>query len=176
MLSGHVQGRFLSMISHMISPKSVLEIGTFTGYSAICIAEGLRKDGILHTIEINEELEQENLEKFNKSGFGDKIIQHIGNALEIIPQLGIQFDLVFLDADKVNYPHYFDLILNHMNIGGFLLADNVLWGGKVVHKPEQDDKDTKAIVEFNDKVQKDNRVENVMLPFRDGVSLIRKIG
>lgn len=163
------------MVSHMIKPKSVLEIGTFTGYSAICMAEGIAKGGVLHTIEINEELEASNRARFKKSGFGDSIIQHIGNALQIIPDLGMRFDLVFLDADKISYPKYFDLIINYMNIGGFLLADNVLWGGKVVQDVAKDDKDTRAILEFNDKVLKDIRVENVMLPFRDGVSLIRRV-
>jgi predicted O-methyltransferase YrrM len=176
MLSGKLQGRFISMISRMISPKSILEIGTFTGYSAICLAEGLQKDGQLHTIEINEELKQQNELYFSEAGISDRITTHFGNALDIIPQLDILFDLIFMDADKANYCNYFELSMKVLKTGGFILADNVLWSGKVLIKdPNKLDKDTEAVIAFNEMVQKDDRVENVMIPIRDGITLIQKI-
>ena len=176
MLSGNVQGRFIAMISRMIRPKYILEIGTFTGYSAICFAEGLQENGQLHTIEINEELKEQNQKYFEEAGLANKITPHFGNALEIIPQLGIQFDLIFIDADKINYSAYFDLSMDKLKKGGFILADNVLWSGKVVSgDTSRKDKDTMAVIEFNKKVQQDSRVENVMIPLRDGMSLIQKI-
>lgn len=176
MLSGPVMGKFLSMISCMLQPLNILEIGTFTGYSAICLAEGLRDNGKLHTIEINEELYDKNINRFNEAGYGAKIIQHIGDALSVIPNLGTQFDLVFLDADKIHYPDYFQLVMEYMHKGSFLIADNVLWGGKVLNgKASNSDKDAEAIMKFNDLVQTDDRVENVMLAIRDGVLMIRKI-
>ncbi len=176
MISGNVQGKFIAMISKMIRPGNILEIGTFTGYSAICLAEGLLQDGHLHTIEINEELREQNQKHFDAAGLNDKITSHFGNALDIIPQLGIQFDLVFLDADKLNYCKYFDLTIKKLKIGGFMLADNVLWNGKVIGgNSTKTDKDTLAIQAFNEKVQQDKRVENVMIPLRDGISLIQKI-
>jgi caffeoyl-CoA O-methyltransferase len=176
MLSGNVQGRFIAMISKMIRPKNILEIGTFTGYSAICLAEGLAENGHLHTIEINEELKDQNQKYFDAAGLKSKITSHFGNALDIIPQLGIQFDLVFIDADKLNYSSYFELTLTKLKKGGFILADNVLWSGKVLgENSKKTDKDTVALKEFNEKVQQDNRVENVMIPLRDGISLIQKI-
>jgi caffeoyl-CoA O-methyltransferase len=173
MLSGHLQGRVLSMISCMIKPNAILEIGTYTGYSALCLAEGLSQNGKLITIDINEELEEQVRNYFKESSFESKIDYRIGDATKIIPELKEKFDLVFIDADKENYCRYFDLVIDRVNLNGFILADNVLWSGKVLDaKP---DKDTKAILEFNRKVQDDDRVENVLLPIRDGMMLIRKI-
>jgi caffeoyl-CoA O-methyltransferase len=173
MLSGHMQGRILSMVSHMVKPASILEIGTYTGYSALCLAEGLQPGGKLVTIDINEELENTVLGYFKTSGFADVIDYRIGNALEIIPSLSMNFDLVFIDADKENYARYYDLVFNLVPLGGYILADNVLWSGKVLD--EKPDKDTKAIQEFNEMVQNDSRVENVMLPVRDGILVMRKV-
>jgi predicted O-methyltransferase YrrM len=173
MLSGHVQGRLLAMLSKMINPAKILEIGTYTGYSAICLAEGLQNGGKLITIDINEELEEMARQFFSQAGVENKISQIIGNALEIIPELYETFDLVFIDADKVNYLNYFNLIIDKVNSGGFIIADNVLWSGKVVQ--EKDDKDTQSIMNFNQEIQHDARVENVMLPVRDGLMIIRKI-
>ena len=173
MLSGHLQGRVLSMISNMIRPKRILEIGTYTGYSALCLAEGLSDDGKIITLDINEELEEQVRNYFKESPFGSKIDFRIGNATEVIPTIKEKFDLVFIDADKENYSRYFDLVIDSVNLNGFILADNVLWSGKVLDpKP---DKDTKAILDFNKKVQDDTRVENVLLPIRDGMMLIRKV-
>jgi len=175
MLSGHVMGRFLSMLSYMRRPKSILEIGTFTGYSALCLAEGMGPGGVLHTIELNEEYEDANKSLFKAAGFENKIFQHIGNAKDIIHGLGMQFDMIFLDADKQAYPDYFELLLNYMNEGSFLITDNVLWSGKVLDKNTDNmDKDTRGIKLFNERVQMDDRVENVMVPVRDGVMIIRK--
>jgi caffeoyl-CoA O-methyltransferase len=173
MLSGHVQGRFLAMLSKMIQPNRILEIGTYTGYSAICMSEGLKKGGKLITIDINEELEEMVRQFFNKAGVENKVKQLIGDALKIIPELEDNFDLVFIDADKVNYLNYFNLVIDKVTSGGYIIADNVLWSGKVVHKPE--DKDTQVILNFNKAIQNDIRVENVMLPVRDGLMIIRKI-
>lgn len=173
MLSGHMQGRILSMISHMVKPSTILEIGTYTGYSAICLAEGLQPGGKLITIDINEELENTVVGYFQATGLSNVIDYRIGNALEIIPTLNTRFDLVFIDADKENYSRYYDLIINHVPLGGYILADNVLWSGKVLD--EKPDKDTRAIKEFNLKVQTDKRVENVLLPVRDGIMLMRKV-
>lgn len=173
MLSGHMQGRILSMISCMIRPSAILEIGTYTGYSALCLAEGLKPDGKLVTLDINEELESRVRDYFNESPFSGQIEYRIGNALEIIPALDMDFDLVFIDADKENYARYYDLVINRVPLGGFILADNVLWSGKVLD--QKADKDTKAINEFNRKVQDDYRVENVLLPVRDGILIMRKI-
>lgn len=173
MLSGHLQGRFLSMISTMVKPKNVLEIGTYTGYSALCLCDGIQSEGKLVTLDINEELETYVRDNFKKSGYADRIDYRIGNALHIIPQLDQQFDLVFIDADKENYARYFDLVLDKVTIGGYILADNVLWGGKVLD--EKKDKDTQAIVSFNEKIQNDSRVENVLLPVRDGIMMMRKV-
>jgi predicted O-methyltransferase YrrM len=171
MLSGHVQGRFLSMVSKMIRPKSILEIGTYTGYSAICLAEGLQPGGKLITIDINEELENRVRNYFRESTADNQIDYRIGDARKIIPALDMTFDLVFIDADKENYSLYFDLVINKLSAGGVILADNVLWSGKVVQpKP---DKDTQAILDFNAKIQNDPRVENLLLPLRDGVMMIQ---
>jgi predicted O-methyltransferase YrrM len=173
MLSGHLQGRLLSMFSKMIAPRVILEIGTYTGYSALCMAEGLGPEGKLITLDINEELESRVRNYFSKSAYNDKIDFRIGNALQIIPTLQEKFDLVFIDADKENYARYFDLVINHVNLNGYILADNVLWSGKIVDK--NPDKDTKAIQDFNDKVHHDPRVEHILLPVRDGIMVMRKI-
>ena len=173
MLSGHLQGRVLSMISKIFRPKNILELGTFTGYSSICLAEGLQEGGLLQSIDINEEL-REMVEKYiAKAGIIDSIKLHTGNALQIIPQLSEMFDLVFIDADKVNYSAYYDLLIDKVVPGGILIADNVLWSGKIIE--EKPDKDTKALLAFNKKIQEDNRVENVLLPIRDGLLIIRKL-
>jgi len=175
MLSGPYQGRVLSMISKLIHPKHVLELGTFTGYSTLCLAEGLRKDGTIHTIDINEELENFQRKYFDRSGFGEQIIQHIGNALDIIPTLNTSFDLVFIDADKPNYSNYFHLIIEKLNPGGIILSDNVLWHGKVVEKLNPKDTSTKAVLDYNLLLKNDKRVETVMLPIRDGLTISRKV-
>jgi caffeoyl-CoA O-methyltransferase len=172
MLSGKVQGQFLKFISQMLQPERVLEIGTFTGYAAICLAEGLTENGKLFTIDINEELEAIVKTHVEKAGLQNKIIQIIGNAAQEIQQLDETFDLVFIDADKQNYGLYFDLVIDKVRTGGIILADNVLWSGKIIN--EQKDKDTQKLAEFNDKVQQDNRVENVIVSIRDGIMMIRK--
>src|SRR5688572_30281638 len=171
MLSGHLQGRVLSMISHMIKPQRILEIGTYTGYSAMCLAEGLSEGGKLITIDINEELEERVRQYFSSSP--QAIEYKIGNALQIIPTLTDNFDLVFIDADKSNYSKYFDLIIDKVHPGGFILADNVLWSGKVLN--QNPDTDTRSILAFNKKIHDDSRVENVLLPIRDGIMMIRKL-
>jgi predicted O-methyltransferase YrrM len=173
MLSGHLQGRILSMISHMVKPSCILEIGTYTGYSALCLAEGLRPGGKLITIDVNEELGEKVRGYFEKAGLTSGIDYRIGNALQVIPTLTDTFDLVFIDADKENYSRYFDLVINSVPLNGIILADNVLWSGKVLDgKP---DKDTKAIIDFNAKVHRDPRVENVLFPVRDGIMMLRKV-
>lgn len=173
MLSGHIQGRTLAMFSQMKSPRYILEIGTYTGYSGICLAEGLQEGGELHTIDINEELEDMVLSYIEKAGMSDRIITHIGNALEIIPTLDRKWDMVFIDADKENYSKYFDLVIDRMAPGGILIADNVLWSGKVLDDPKKVDEETRSLQKFNEKIQKDDRVENVLLPIRDGLMVIR---
>jgi len=172
MLSGQVQGRYLSFISKMIRPKAILEIGTYTGYSAICLAEGLQPNGKLITIDINEELESRVRNYFKESDYDSQIDFRVGDARKIILTLSETFDLVFIDADKENYSAYFDLVIDKLPTGGVILADNVLWSGKVVQP--NPDKDTKAILDFNQKIQTDSRVENLLLPLRDGVMMIRK--
>ena len=175
MLSGAFQGRILSMISKIINPKDILEIGTYTGYSAICIAEGISNEATIDTIDKNEELEDIQNRYFKKSGFRDQIKQHIGNALEIIPTLNKKFDLVFIDADKSNYCNYFNLVIGKMKKGGIILSDNVLWSGKVVEKLDKKDIDTKALLEYNRLLNSDSRVETVLLPIRDGLSISRVV-
>lgn len=175
MLSGAFQGRILSMISKIINPKDILEIGTYTGYSAICIAEGISNEATIDTIDKNEELEDIQNKYFKKSGFRDQIKQHIGNALEIIPTLDKKFDLVFIDADKSNYCNYFNLVIGKMKKGGIILSDNVLWSGKVVEKLDKKDIDTKALLEYNRLLNTDPRVETVLLPIRDGLSISRVV-
>ena len=174
MLSGHLQGIFLDMISRMINPELILEIGTFTGYSALCLANGLTRNGILHTIEINPELPDISTPYFVRAGVSDKIIQHVGPALDIIPALPDNFDLVFIDADKENYLNYYHLIFDKLKPGGFILADNVLWGGKVLDEISLIDKETQGIAAFNEFVKNDDRVEQMILPLRDGIMMIRK--
>ena len=173
MLSGHLQGRFLSMISKMIKPKTILEIGTYTGYSALCLAEGLPPGGKLITLDINEELESRVRGYFLDSGMNDSIDFRIGNALKILPGLSGPFDLVWIDADKENYTHYYDLVIDKVPSGGYILADNVLWSGKILET--KTDKDTRALQAFNDKIHQDPRVENLLMPIRDGILLMRKI-
>jgi len=175
MLSGHLQGQILSMISNMVNPKYILEIGTFTGYSALCLAKGLAEGGELHTIEIDDELETLAKKYFLKSGMADQIVQHIGDAREIIPSLNHQFELVFIDADKRDYCDYFHLIFSKIPVGGFIVADNVLWDGKVIDPDSAGEAQTRGILEFNDLVQNDSRVKNVILPVRDGIMLIQKV-
>lgn len=176
MLSGHLQGRILSMISHMIAPAAILEIGTYTGYSALCLAEGLQADGKIVTIDVNEELEDRVRQHFSKSAYKHQIDYRIGNALDVIPTLSETFDLVFIDADKINYSKYFDLVLEKVRVGGFIIADNVLWSGKVVDDSKKSqDADTKALVAFNSYVHADKRVQNVLLPVRDGLMILRKL-
>jgi caffeoyl-CoA O-methyltransferase len=173
MLSGHWQGRMLAMLSQMIKPKAILEIGTYTGYSALCLAEGLQPAGKLITIDINEELAERVTGYFQTSRFASQIQYCIGNALEIIPTLKDSFDLVFIDADKANYGAYYDLIFDKVPVGGYIMADNVLWSGKVL--APNPDKDTRAILTFNRKIAEDQRVENVLLPARDGLFILRKV-
>jgi caffeoyl-CoA O-methyltransferase len=175
MLSGHLQGQILNMISSMIRPRNVLEIGTFTGYSAICLAQGMAENGKLHTIEIDDELETVTKKYFLKSGFADRIIQHFGDAREIIPNISDSFDLVFLDADKREYCDYYHLVFGKIKPGGFLLADNVLWDGKVVDPESANEEQTRGILDFNDLVQNDIRVKNVVLPVRDGIMVVQKV-
>lgn len=172
MLSGKVQGRFLSIISRLMRPRRILEIGTFTGYSAICLAEGLQDDGELITIDVNEELEAILKAHFEASGFGDKIKWMTGDAASILPGLWGPFDIVFIDADKINYGLYFDLIADKVRPGGLIMADNVLWSGKILDK--KPDKDTAALQAFNDKIQNDTRVDQVILSIRDGITLMYK--
>lgn len=173
MLSGHLQGRVLSMFSKMINPKNVIEIGTYTGYSALCMAEGLKNEGILHTLDINEEYTSIAKRYFNRSKYSKNIKQHLGNALDIIPKLECNFQLAFIDADKENYSAYFDLIIGKMDLYGYIIADNVLWSGKVTK--EKKDKETTALDLYNKKVLADPRVETVLLPIRDGLMVSRKI-
>lgn len=175
MLSGHYQGRLLSIISKIVSPSAILELGTYTGYSAICLAEGLKQGGVLHTLDVNEELQSIQNKYFQLSGYRNNIQQHLGEALNIIPTLKGNFDLIFMDADKPNYPAYFNLIIDKLNPGGILLTDNVLWSGKVVENVKEDDESTIALLEYNKLVATDDRLETIMLPIRDGLSLSRRI-
>lgn len=175
MVSGHNQGLFLIMISKMIKPKSILEIGTFTGYSAICMAQGLTPDGILHTIEIDDEIASQTKLSFDKSGFGNKIKLHVGSALNIIEKLNTTFDLIFIDGEKREYPQYLELSLKHLNVGGYLIADNVLWNEKVIDPAMKDDKSTKAVNQFNDMVHANSNLLHVLLPLRDGLMICQKI-
>lgn len=175
MLSGHFQGRALSLFSKMIQPKRILEIGTYTGYSALCLAEGLQKDGKLYTIDVNEELEQFAKHFFDKSEFKNQIIQLIGDAKDIITNIDEQFDIVFIDADKKSYSDYYDMVFPMVRIGGYIMADNVLWSGKITEDYNKTDKDTRKLMDFNNKVHNDSRVENVLFPIRDGIMIGRKI-
>ena len=174
MLSGHMQGKLLQMFSYMLNPKQILEIGTYTGYSAICLSAGLCEDGIIHTIDVNPELEDMVKRYFHEAGIEQKSKKYIGNALEIIPTINETFDLVFIDADKENYLNYYKLIFDKVRNGGFILADNVLWDGKVLNTPKPNDTETTGIIEFNEFVHQDKRVENLLLPIRDGLMVMRK--
>lgn len=174
MLSGHLQGRVLSLLSHMIKPKNILEIGTYTGYAALCLAEGMQADGKLITIDNNEELSVRTKQYFDQSEFSGQIEMQIGNALDVIPTLSQKWDLVFIDADKENYSNYFDQIIDQVNSGGFIIADNVLWSGKVFDETKTD-KATESIRMFNAKMHTDSRVQNVLFPIRDGLMILRKL-
>ncbi len=174
MASGHLQGRLLKMLVGMVQPKMVLEIGTYSGYSGLCIAEGLPEGGHLHTVEINDEQEDFTLPWFQGSPYKDKITMHIGDALEVVPKLGLRFDMAFIDGDKRKYVEYYEMVMGHLNVGGYILADNTLWDGHVVEE-ETKDAQTEGIRQFNDHVAEDDRVEKVILPLRDGLSIIRKM-
>lgn len=174
MLSGHLQGRILSSYSKVIKPNSILEIGTYTGYSALCLAEGLTSNGVLHTIDLNEEIASFTQNFINKSEFNKKIKFHIGNALDIIPNIDLKWDLVFIDADKENYSNYFDLVIEQVKTGGWIIADNVLWSGKVLETTDKNDLETQSLKNFNKKVKSDSRVSNLLLPVRDGMMIMVK--
>ncbi len=173
MLSGHFQGRVLSMLSKLINPKNVLDIGTYTGYSALCLAEGIQPKGQLHTIDTNEELYDLQRRYFDKSGFGNQIIQYTGNAINIIPKIDKTFDLVFIDADKQNYPNYLEIILPKLKSGSVILSDNVLWTGKVIEELQKGDKDTEALLKYNKMINEHSQLETVLLPIRDGLTITR---
>jgi caffeoyl-CoA O-methyltransferase len=174
MLAGHLQGRVLAMLSHMIKPKVVVEIGTYTGYSALCWAEGLPTNGIVHTIEINDELETKVRSFIERSGLTDRIQLHIGKALDVIPGIREDLNLVYIDADKENYSAYYDLVIDRVVTGGYIIADNVLWSGKVIEDPEKMDYETRCLFNYSNKVKADDRVENVLFPIRDGLMIARK--
>lgn len=174
MMSGHAQGRLLSMLSKMIQPKRILELGTFTGYSALCLAEGLTEDGQLHTVEANDEMEELILHNFSLSPLGSKITLHIQDALQFIAQTTDTYDLIFIDADKREYKAYYEALIEHLNPNGYMIADNTLWDGKVLTNPQANDLQTISIKEFNDYVSQDPRIEKIILPLRDGMTIIRK--
>jgi len=174
MLSGHFQGRVLSLFSKMIQPDCILEIGTYTGYSALCLAEGLNKNGKLITIDVNEELESRVRNYFQSSDFNEQIDYRIGDAMKIIPELKEQFDIVFIDADKLNYINYYNLVFSKVKIGGYIIADNVLWSGKVTDE-SKNDKETELLREYNLLNHEDERIENLLFPIRDGLMIARKI-
>jgi len=173
MLSGHFQGRVLSMLSKLIRPVNVLEIGTYTGYAALCLCEGMQQNGQLHTIDIKEELVDFQRKYFDRSPWGSQIYQHLGEAVDVIPTLDLKFDLVFIDADKENYLNYYELIVPKMTKGGIILSDNVLWSGKVLEPLQQNDISTKILLEYNERLNNDERVETVLLPIRDGLTVSR---
>lgn len=175
MLSGHFQGRILSLLSKLVNPKHILEIGTYTGYASLCLAEGLQENGTLDTIDNNEELYDFQRSYFDRSPWKYNIKQHLGNALDILPGLGKKFDLAFIDADKENYPGYWDLVVPMMNKGGIILSDNVLWSGKVLEPVKPNDRSTQVLLEYNRKVKNDTRVETVLLPVRDGLTVSRVV-
>lgn len=173
MISGHFQGRVLSMISKLVNPNTILEIGTYTGYSALCLAEGLQARGVIHTIDHNEELFDFQKKYFDRSPYRGRIRQYLGQALEVIPSLDGPFDLVFIDADKANYSNYFSLVIDKMGSGGVILSDNVLWSGKVTEEPSEKDSDTRELIAYNRMLNQDPRVESVLLPIRDGLTISR---
>lgn len=174
MLSGPYQGRVLSMISKLKQPKTILELGTFTGYATLCLAEGIQKHGEIHTIDVNEELIGFQRKYFDKSDYGHQIHQHLGSAIDVLPELDKTFDLVFIDADKPNYVNYFHLIIDKLNTGGIIISDNVLWHGKVLEALNPKDKSTKAVLDYNTLLKEDPRIESVLLPIRDGLTISRK--
>jgi len=174
MLSGPYQGRVLSMLSKLIRPKSILELGTFTGYATLCLAEGLQQEGNIDTIDVNEELLDFQRKYFDKSGYGSQIQQHLGSAIDILPTLDKTYDLVFIDADKPNYSNYFHLVIDKLNPGGIILSDNVLWHGKVIEPLNDKDISTKAVLDFNTLLRNDDRIETVLLPIRDGLTISRR--
>lgn len=173
MLSGHFQGRVLSMLSKIINPKHILEIGTYTGYATLCLAEGLQSDGTIDTIDNNEELVDFQRKYFDHSLYGKQIFQHLGNALDIIPTLDKKYDLVFIDADKENYANYFNIVLPKMNKGGIILSDNVLWSGKILEEVKANDKKTNSLLQYNKLLKESDKVETVLLPIRDGLTVSR---
>ncbi len=175
MCSGHLQGSLLTLLSKLIRPARILEIGTYTGYSALCLVKGLSDNGLLHTIEINEEFEQFAAEFFEEAGMSERIIHHIGDAEEIVPQLDELFDLVFIDADKRKYLTHYHLVFPKVKVGGIIIADNTLWAGKILEKVIRTDEQTKGVMQFNDHVKADPRVETFMVPIRDGMTVLRKI-
>lgn len=175
MISGHLQGRLLSFISQMMRPKRILEIGTYTGYATLCLAEGLSDDGRIDTIEVDEELEEMIQRYFSQSAYNEKITLHIGDALQVLKQLDATWDLVFMDAEKDDYIAYYELVLPRLRQGGIILADNVLWSGKVIQEVKTGDKETRALMKFNDYILEDKRVKNFLLPFRDGIMVIEKL-
>lgn len=174
MASGHIQGKFLEMVSYMIQPSAILEIGTYTGYSAICLARGLKNGGQLHTVEVNDELNEMSTHYFALAGVADRVTLHTGRAQDVIPALNTTFDLVFIDGDKREYSEYYRLVFDKVRKGGFIIADNVLWGGKIEGEEALKDPQTKGVVMFNEMVRKDHRVEKIVLPLRDGLMIIRK--
>ena len=174
MASGHIQGRLLKMLVTMIRPSLILEVGTFTGYATLCMAEGLPDEGAIHTVEIDDELEDFIRKGFEKSPYSDRISLHIGDALKLVPQLGLKFDMIFLDGEKREYPDYYSVLLDYLKPGGYMIADNTLWDGHVADKGYDTDPQTQAVKRFNDMVAADNRVEVAMIPIRDGLSIIRK--
>lgn len=175
MASGHIQGRLLKMLVSMMKPKLILEVGTFTGYATLCMAEGLEPDGVIHTVEIDDELEDFIKKGFDRSPFGDRIRLHIGDALRIVPELGLEFDMIFLDGEKRQYPEYYNGLMKYLRPGGYLIADNTLWDGHVVDSEYDSDPQTAAVRRFNDMVKADDRVEVAMIPIRDGLTIVRKI-
>lgn len=174
MASGHIQGRLLKMLVTMIRPQLILEVGTFTGYATLCMAEGLPEGGIVHTVEIDDELEDFIMKGFRESPYSDRIRLHIGDALKVVPQLGLTFDMIFLDGEKREYPDYYDVLLDYLRPGGYMIADNTLWDGHVVESEYDSDPQTIAVRRFNDMVKADDRVEVAMIPIRDGLTIIRK--
>lgn len=174
MLSGHLQGRILKMFCRMIRPRRVLEIGTYTGYATLCLAEGLDKEGLVHTVEVDDEMEDFIMKYISRSPYKERIRLHIGDAMEVVPQIGEMFDMVFIDADKRLYVDYYEMVFPYVRTGGLILADNTLWDGKVVEKVVSSDKQTVGILSFNEKIRQDNRVEKVILPLRDGLTMIWK--
>ena len=174
MASGHIQGRLLKMLVTMIKPQTVLEVGTFTGYATLCIAEGLPQGGVVHTVEIDDELEDFILKGFENSPYSDRIRLHIGDALKVVPELGLKFDMIFLDGEKREYPDYYSVLSEYLKPGGYMIADNTLWDGHVVDKNYDSDPQTVAVKKFNDMVKADDHVEVAMIPIRDGLTIIRK--